>query len=158
MDDEKLSNLAVDQIKKEKSKLIEEFASTSAYLSEEIPISLFMAGSPGAGKTEVSKTLINRFNQKPVRIDADEIREMCEGYTGKNSSIFQRASDKGVNFLFDHCIKHKLNFILDATFAYGGVAENIHRCLEHKRQVQIFFVYQDPKKAWIFTKLREIEQ
>ena len=45
-------------IKKNKDLLFEKFAGGKIYQPNENPISLFMAGSPGAGKTEYSKRFI----------------------------------------------------------------------------------------------------
>ena len=84
------------------------------------------------GGTCFSKRLISHFKQKPIRIDADEIRAMCEGYTGCNAHIFQKAATKGVNILYDYALKNNLNVILDGTFAYGSSLENIERSLNHK--------------------------
>ncbi len=139
--------------------LVVKFVESIECIPDPQPTTLFMAGSPGAGKTEISKRFIARFKQKPVRIDADEIRSICPGYTGADAHIFQKAATKGVHILYDYALKRKLNVILDGTFAYSGALENIRRSLKYKRRVEIFFVYQDPIQAWEFTKKREaIEQ
>ncbi len=51
-----------------------------------------------------------------------------------------------------------MNCILDSTFAYGGAQQNIERSLRHERRVEIWFVYQDPLRAWEFTKAREASE
>ena len=114
-----------------------------------------MAGSPGAGKTEFSRRLAEQFKQKPVIIDADEIRKIIPGYVGKEAYLFQKAATKGVNFLYDHVCKNSLNVIIDGTFAYADPVENIRRSLKHNRNVEIYFLYQDPIVSWKFTKIRE---
>ena len=48
-----------------------------------------------------------------------------------------------------------IHVIIDGTFAYGNALENIERSLKYKRIVELWFVYQDPLKAWEFTKIRE---
>jgi predicted ABC-type ATPase len=155
-DDQKLSEDAEVYIKDHKKELMDRFASLEKYHSVNHPISLFMAGSPGAGKTEVSKRLIEQFaDNAPVRIDADDIREMFPNYTGDNSHIFQRACTMGVNKLFDYVLGHNLNVILDGTFAYERAMENIERSLKHSRRVIIYYLFQDPIAAWKFTKIRE---
>ena len=151
----KIIEESTNWVKKNQKKIIERFAKDAEYVEETVPITLFMAGSPGAGKTEISKRLIQRFNQKPIRIDADEIRSLCDGYIGINAHLFQKAANKGVNILYDYALQHKHNVILDGTFAYAGVVENIQRSLDKGRKVEIFFVYQDPLQAWDFTKKRE---
>ena len=154
----RLESEAFTFIKSHKKELIRRFANPGIYKSVSVPISLFMAGSPGAGKTEVSKSLIKRFQDIPVRIDADEIRKMCPEYKGSNAHVFQKAATKGVHILFDHSLDHKLNLILDGTFAYDKAQDNVKRSLEHKRTVELWFVYQDPLKAWEVTKAREAEE
>lgn len=142
-------------IKQHTNLLIETFADPKIYLEDRYPVSLFMAGSPGAGKTEISKRLIEEFSNKPVRIDADEIRELIPGYSGANSYIFQDAANKGVNILYDHVLHHNINVILDATFAYADAQSNIARSLKHNRTCEIHYIYQDPAVAWELTKKRE---
>lgn len=149
---------AVEYIKSHKSDIFGIFCPAAICHSVENPVSLFMAGSPGAGKTEVSKGLIKRFKDAPIRIDADEIRTICPGYIGTNAHLFQRAANKGVNLLYDHALHHDINCILDGTFAYGGAAENIQRSLDRNRRVELWFVYQDPIRAWEFTKAREARE
>jgi len=158
MKEEEIENEALEYVKSHKKEILEQFCPSKICHSVSKPVSLFMAGSPGAGKTEVSKGLIKRFNNVPVRIDADEIRTICPNYSGDNAHLFQKAANKGVNFLYDHALKHDINCIMDGTFAYGGAAENIRRSLKKGRRVEIWFVYQDPLRAWEFTKAREAEE
>ncbi len=123
--------------------------------SADVPVSIFMAGSPGAGKTEVSKQLVKQFHNKPVRIDADEIRPLCPGYNGLNAHLFQKAATRGVHLLYDFALHANLNVILNGTFAYAGALTNIQRSVDRGRIVRVVFVYQNPFTAWRFTKKRE---
>ena len=156
--DEEITLEAIEYVRTHKKVLLEKFCPAKECYPVTSPISLFMAGSPGAGKTEVSKGLIKRFEDVPVRIDADEVRSMCPSYTGTNAHLFQKAANKGVNILFDHCLQHNLNCVLDGTFAYGGAEKNIQRSIDHKRKVEIWFIYQNPLRAWEFTKARELHE
>jgi UDP-N-acetylglucosamine kinase len=155
-DNQELAEEAEAYIKEHKHELIARFANPAKYHPVDNPISLFMAGSPGAGKTEASKRLIEQFaDNAPVRIDADDIRGMFPNYTGTNSHIFQRACTTGVNKLFDYVLDHRLNVILDGTFAYKLAMENINRSLNRDRRVIIYYLFQDPAIAWKFTRIRE---
>lgn len=156
-DEEKFAMEAVIYIKKNKRNLLARFADSKIYLPSPNPISLFMAGSPGAGKTETSKALLEsgRFIEKPIRIDADEMRDFFSAYNGANAAVFQRAVDKGVNILFDFSLKKNISCILDGTFAYAAAHENVSRSLQHNRKVIIYYVYQDLSKAWEVTQARE---
>ena len=154
-DEELLSQQAVRWMKSQEAWLISKFCHEAAEESDSFLVSVFMAGSPGAGKTEVSKELIKFFKKKPVRIDADEIRSLCPGYTGNNAHVFQQAANKGVNMLYDYVLHSHYNVILDGTFAYAGALDNIQRSVDKGRMVLLDFVYQDPIVAWEFTKKRE---
>lgn len=157
-EEERIEATAIKFIKTHKKEILERFCPLTTCHSVSNPTSLFMAGSPGAGKTEISKSFMKRFEDIPIRIDADEIRSMCPGYVGTNAHLFQKAANKGVNALYDHALHENINCIMDGTFAYGGAAENIERSLKHKRRVEVWFVYQDPIRAWEFTKAREARE
>ena len=82
----------------------------------EYPIAAFMAGTPGAGKTEVAKSIMDFFAVEPCRIDADDFRVLIPGYTGANSSLVQPAAAMMVDKVLDVVFKQRLSFILDGTF------------------------------------------
>lgn len=143
-------------IKKNKSLLFEKFASDKIYKPNNKPISLFMAGSPGAGKTEYSKRFIEKFDSDMVRIDADDIREIIPQYNGANSDVVQGAASIAVDILYSYTLKSKYNLLLDGTFAKFNIAyRNIERSVNKNRKVAIHYIYQDPIVAWEFTKKRE---
>lgn len=143
-------------IKKNKNLLFENFASSKIYKPNKNPISLFMAGSPGAGKTEYSKRFIERFDSNIVRIDADEIREIIPQYNGANSDVVQGAASIAVDILYSYSLRNKYNLLLDGTFARFNIAyRNIERSINKNRKVAIYYIYQDPLVAWEFTKKRE---
>ena len=143
-------------IKKNKDLLFEKFASGKIYQPNENPISLFMAGSPGAGKTEYSKRFIERFDSNIVRIDADEVRKIIPQYNGANSDVVQGAASIAVDILYSYTLKNKYDLLLDGTFAkFEIVYRNIERSINKNREVAIHYIYQDPLVAWEFTKKRE---
>lgn len=152
---------AIEYVKSHKSEFITAFADISKYPPEDTPITVFMAGSPGAGKTEFSKRLIQDLIKSgqteitPVRIDSDDIREMIPGYTGNNSEVFQAASAIIVEKLYDRVLKMGQSVIMDGTFSSEKSLLNVERSIHRKRVVHIFYIYQDPKIAWDFTQKRE---
>lgn len=152
---------AIDFARHGKKLFIDKFADPNIYPPEINPISVFMAGSPGAGKTEFSKRLIAELKLRgvmqkdPVRIDSDDVRGVLPGYTGDNSYIFQAASAIGVEKLYDHVLAKKQSAIIDGTFSTEKSLQNIQRSLDKSRPVEIFYIYQEPKLAWEFTKKRE---
>lgn len=156
-EDEKLTTAAKQWVRANKKRLINEFCDPAKYPSVDNPITIFMAGTPGAGKTEFSQSLLETFHDPFVRIDADEIRELMRevGYSGKNAHLFQNAANKAVNILFDHANrKNGQNVLLDGTFAYGDWRTNVQRSLNHDRKVEIYYLYQDPKIAWGYVEAR----
>ncbi|MCK4744803.1 zeta toxin family protein [Candidatus Parcubacteria bacterium] len=143
-------------IKKNKNLLFEKFASDKIFKPNEKPISLFMAGSPGAGKTEYSKRFIEEFDSDIARIDTDDIRGIIPQYNGANSFIVQGAASIAVDILYSYVLKNRYNLLLDGTFAkFDIVYRNIERSINKNREVAIHYVYQDPIVAWEFTKKRE---
>jgi UDP-N-acetylglucosamine kinase len=131
------------------------------YLPEEFPVSVFMAGSPGAGKTESAKRIIAQFEQQPgapkvLRIDPDDLRSEFPGYTGANSWLFQPAVSIWVGKMLDLALDQRQTFILDGTLSrYDQAANNVKRCLGRGRAVSIWYVYQAPLQAWEFVQARE---
>lgn len=127
------------------------------YPTEEAPVSVFMAGSPGAGKTEASLALVNLFADTAIlRIDPDELRGEFSSYTGGNAWLFQAGVSILVEKILDFALDQRQSFILDGTFSNLAVARrNIERSLKKGRFVQILYVYQDPFLAWDFVQARE---
>lgn len=161
-EEEQLSLRALEFIKSNKIQIIRRFASDERCPSVSNPISMFMAGSPGAGKTEFSKRMIEFMIQSgsaPItRIDSDEIRSFLpKEFDDKNAYIFKRAASKGVDFLHDHVLKKDKNFILDGTLSnYEFSRTNVERSLKKGRPVVIVYLYQDPVISWGFTREREL--
>ncbi|MDO8430498.1 MAG: zeta toxin family protein, partial [Candidatus Taylorbacteria bacterium] len=95
MDDETIKRQAEEFARANRKQIAQVRTDKTKYPSDNAPISIFMAGSPGAGKTEYSKNLIDLLemdkNHKVIRIDADELRHQLPGYTGNNSYLFQTA-------------------------------------------------------------------
>ena len=129
------------------------------FLPEDEPVSVFMAGSPGAGKTEASIELlamVEADSSEILRIDPDELRHEFPHYTGGNSWLFQKGVSVLVEKIHDLALKQKQSFLLDGTLSHYKKAEqNIARSLKKGRVVQILYVYQEPMLAWEFVQSRE---
>lgn len=157
MDDETIKKQAEEFARIHRKEIAKELTDISRFAPEDIPVSIFMAGSPGAGKTEYSKSLIDIFGQTTIRIDGDEFRQRMPGYTGNNSQLFNTAVSLIVERVHDLALDNKQTFILDGTFSkYEKAASNIKRSLSKNRIVFIFYVYQKPDVAWKFTQAREV--
>lgn len=156
-----IDRIAQDYVKSHRKELCERFAKITLYPPVDTPSSYFMAGSPGAGKTEFSKGFIKQLQEKEpsrmiVRIDADEIRDILPGYNHANAWELQPAASRGVEKIVDYVFDHDQDFLLDGTFSSYSVAQkNIERCKGHNRKIGLLYLYQDPIIAWKFTKVRE---
>jgi len=150
---------AVSFARKNKKQIAKHVIGANNFLPEKTPVSVFMAGSPGAGKTEASKALIDRLEAQVLRIDPDELRDQFEQYDGTNSRLFQGGISILVDKLHDEALKKGLSFILDGTlWNYERAKKNIERSLKKDRFVQILYVYQSPFRAWEFVRAREAEE
>ncbi|MCB1662938.1 MAG: zeta toxin family protein [Pseudomonadales bacterium] len=158
-EEQAIETRALDYARKNKNRIAKDLTSPSKYVAEETPVSVFMAGSPGAGKTEASIELINLYrNDGPdiLRIDLDELRTHFIDYNGKNAYLFQGAASILLSKIHDLALKNRQSFILDGTLTNYRIAkDNIKRSLSRDRFVQILYVYQDPILAWEFVEARE---
>lgn len=148
---------ALEFARSHKKAIAKKRTDTNTFPSEENPVSVFMAGSPGAGKTEASLELLKKFGDSPViRIDPDELRGEFPAYRGANAWLFQRAVSVLVEKVHDYALEQRQSFLLDGTLSHYDVArKNIERSLKRKRTVQILYVYQEPQLAWDFVQARE---
>ncbi len=153
---------AIAFARKNKKSVALEITDLAIYPADSNPVSVFMAGSPGAGKTEASKALLTAVEEegtKTVRIDPDELRGRFEGYSGDNSWLFHPATSILVDKIHDLVLKNEQNFLLDGTLSnYDKARSNIERSLKRDRFVQIYYVYQEPEMAWRFVKAREKQE
>lgn len=145
--------------KKNRTTICRRLTDKGIYLAEENPVSVFMSGSPGAGKTEFSVDMIKQLESngtKILRLDPDELRAEFEEYDGSNSYLFQSGVSLLIERALDFIYKNKQSFLLDGTLASYNVAEkNIKRSLDKKRDVLILFVFQRPELAWQFVEAGE---
>lgn len=159
-DEDELCRSALHWAQRNKKLFAQAETDKQRFPPEENPVTVFMAGSPGAGKTEVAESLADelaRGGGAPVLlIDPDKYRERFAGYDGSNAWIFQSAVSVLVEKVFDFALTQNQSFILDGTFSnYAKALSNIQRCLGRGREILILYVYQDPLLAWRFVQARE---
>ena len=158
-EEKKVSDQAILFARKHKKAIAKRLTDTSRFTPEDKPVSVFMAGSPGAGKTEASIELLaitEEIGSEILRIDPDELRFEFPNYTGDNSWLFQGAVSILVERIHDLALKQKQSFLLDGTLSvYDKAEKNIGRSLAKNRDVQIIYVYQEPMLAWEFVMSRE---
>jgi predicted ABC-type ATPase len=161
-EEKRIEQAALEFAKKHRTEIARRLTDPAIFVPEVNPVSVFMAGSPGAGKTEASIELLNlkgAEGAKVLRIDPDELREELPGYTGENAWLFQRAVIPIVERIHDLALDQQQSFLLDGTLSSYNVAEkNILRSLKRSRTVQILYVYQEPQQAWKFVQAREVAE
>jgi ATP-dependent Clp protease ATP-binding subunit ClpA len=159
MTDKEIIEAAIKHARANKKAIAKKLTNTQNFPPEEQPVSVFMAGSPGAGKTEASKNLLESLNASNViRLDADELRNYFDLYDGKNSHLFQGAVSILVEKVFDMALKNSQSILLDGTMGaqYEKCKLNIERSIKKERFVQIYYVYQEPLLAWDVVLKREL--
>ncbi len=158
-EEKRIADEAWEYAKQHRTEIARRLTDPKIYIPEANPVSVFMAGSPGAGKTEASIELLNILDSKGIkvlRIDPDDLREELPGYTGANAWLFQRAVTPIVERILDLARQQNQSFVLDGTLASYKVAErNVEASLKRGRAVQILYVYQEPEQAWKFVQARE---
>lgn len=156
-EEKRIEEEAIAYAKSNKKTIAKRLTDPVIFLPEKDPVSVFMAGSPGAGKTEASIELLKEMGGTAViRIDPDELRSEFPNYTGDNAWLFQRAVSVLVERIHDLALSQDQSFLLDGTLSHYDVAhKNIERSLKRGRTVQILYVYQEPKLAWDFVQARE---
>ena len=160
MTNEEIQAAAIEFARRNRNQIAKELTNPAIFVPDIAPISIFMAGSPGAGKTEFSRSLVvgieKNQERRVIRIDGDEIRTKLPCYTGSNSYLFQGAISLVIDKVHENALQQKQNFILDGTLARSERAiQNINRSLKRGRLVYAFYVYQKPEVAWGFTQARE---
>jgi len=142
-----------------KKRIAKALSDSSMYPAERDPVAVFMAGSPGAGKTESSRELVKNFERdgsKVLCIDPDELRYQFSEYSGQNSHLFQGAISIVVDKVLDLAYENRQSFLLDGTLSNLEVARrNVTRATGHRRATQILYVYMNPLQAWRFVQARE---
>lgn len=139
-----------------KKEFVEGFIQKSGARSIDNPSAIFMAGLPGAGKTEFSKNLVGIIGgAKAVRIDMDEIASQIKDYTSEKADKYREPATRLLNGVLDRVIHDRIEFVLDGTFGSNNAIKNIERAVKHGYSIKVVYIVQDPKLAWEFTKARE---
>jgi len=191
-DEEKIEEEALKYVIEHKEELIKKFILDKRPVPVNF-LTFFMAGSPGAGKTEFArryvevslkkqfskikkdKKIVKLFREAKINldeydrlfisIDVDAIREFLPQYKKTdrkkgikgNAHVVQRAANNGLDILRRYCLDNNISFLHDGTFGnqYSTLRKLIKKSLKLNRNVQIFYIYMDPKVAWKFTQERE---
>ena len=119
-------------------------------------LAYFMAGVPGAGKTEFAKGLQGSQLGDFVVIEHDKLVEHIDGYRPENYYHFRTAGSTLVTKLFDECLRNGYSFIFDGTLSHDNGYRNIKKTLDAGFSVIVLYVHQDIESAWKLTQDREL--
>lgn len=147
---------AIKYLKENKEYMFEMYLNIKFPIDEKV--AYFTAGPSGAGKTEFIQRFIE-IESNLLHLDIDNIRNFFQpvGYNGKNSDLFQKPASWGVQFLFDEAIKNRdLSLVIDSNLSHFQTAkENILKLLKQNYKIEIFYVFNDLEKCFLYTKKRE---
>lgn len=140
--------------KKNKTELVAKIVGNVTPTTSDMPVAVFAAGIPGAGKTEFLNRLFSGTTNI-VRIDLDEIVKLFPDYAPEKYYDFRGAANIILDETVIYCRKHKLDFVLDGTFGSSKAIDNIKSALK-RHMVIVFYVWKDPVLAWQHTQDRQL--
>ncbi|WP_165785210.1 zeta toxin family protein [Aliarcobacter cryaerophilus] len=152
----KFEKIATDYLNQNKNTFLQKYTANINPIDEKIAI--FTAGMSGVGKTELS-IFFKETNPNFLHIDTDTIRDFFKpvGYDGQNSDLFQKASSRGFNELFNYSLKQGFSIILDSNLSNVDLAsQNIERLIKRCYNVDIYYLYNDPKVCFEYATRREV--
>ena len=151
-----LEKKAIEYLNQNKQIFLEQYSNKIKPVDEKNAI--FTAGMSGVGKTEFGIFFKER-NPDFLHIDTDDIRDFFKpvGYDGQNSNIFQKVASRGFNELFNYSLKQEYSIILDSNLSNISQAiQNIERLLKRGYNIQIYYLYNNPKVCFEYATRREI--
>lgn len=117
---------------------------------------IFLAGAPWSWKTEFILSILKDSNY--FFIDIDSYRDFFVWYVGNNSQDFQKSISWVVDKVMKYCFQNDICFILDGTFkSITHVQRNIDNCKRKKRNIKIYFMFQNPYVSYYYTFLRKLK-
>lgn len=119
-------------------------------------VAFFMAGIPGAGKTEFAEQVIHNSLPLLVPLEHDKLVEYIDGYLPENCYNYRKAGSILVTEVFSHCLKNGYGFIFDGTLSHENGIRNVKKALKAGYTVYVVYIVQDAKLAWELTQAREL--
>jgi predicted ABC-type ATPase len=123
---------------------------------KKVKLAFFMAGIPGAGKTEFVEQAIRAGLPLLTPIEHDKLVEYIDGYRPENYYKYRKAGSTLVTGVFDACLKQGYGFIFDGTLSHDNGVRNVKKALKAGYKVYVVYIVQDTKVAWELTQAREL--
>lgn len=116
----------------------------------------FMAGIPGAGKTEFTQNTMREASPELIPIEHDQLVEYIEGYKPEAYYNYRKAGSRLVTRIFNDCLDNEYPFVFDGTLSHENGIRNINKCLKKGYRVVVVYIVQEANAAWELTKAREL--
>lgn len=139
--------------KANQDKVVKSFFNTNK--PEKANYAIFMAGIPGAGKTEFADNTI-RLTPGLISIEHDQLVEYIDGYKPEDYYVYRTAGSALVTRLFDECLRNGYPFVFDGTLSHPRGVDNINKTLKHSYDVLVIYIVQEAREAWKLTQAREL--
>lgn len=140
--------------KSNQAKVLKQFFSD--FPGTDVKVAFFMAGIPGAGKTEFAESTIREEQPVFIPIEHDKLVEYIDTYKPENYYNFRKAGSALVTLVFEEVIKNGHAFIFDGTLSHENGSRNIKKAINAGYDVYVVYIVQDAKVAWQLTKAREL--
>ena len=118
-------------------------------------VAFFMAGIPGAGKTEFMENTL-KVTKEFISIEHDQLVEYIDGYKPEEYYNYRKAGSVLVTRIFDDCLRNGYSFVFDGTLSHENGAKNIDKAIAAGYEVIVVYIVQDAKLAWELTQAREL--
>ena len=118
-------------------------------------VAFFMAGIPGAGKTEFTDNAI-KDSPELISIEHDQLVEYIEDYKPEAYYNYRKSGSTLVSRIFKECLSHGYAFVFDGTLSHDNGVRNINKCFKHGYRVIVVYIVQDTNMAWELTQAREL--
>ncbi len=116
----------------------------------------FMAGIPGAGKTEFTQNTMREASPKLIPIEHDQLVEYIKGYKPEAYYNYRKAGSTLVTRIFNDCLKNGYPFVFDGTLSHENGIRNVNKCINEGYRVVIVYIVQEAGAAWELTQAREL--
>ena len=126
------------------------------FFDERTRVAIFMAGIPGAGKTELVRRMSHHLLGGIVVIEHDKLVELLPDYKPEAAYNYRPAGSKLVSAILKQVLKRKMSFLVDTTLSARVGQTNIKQALKHGYHVTVICIHQDPQAAWQLTQKREV--
>ena len=145
-------------VKENKQELVDRFFAAQTIKQAGDKRTIFMAGIPGAGKTEFVRRMAKQPGFDYIVIEHDKLVELIDGYKAEHYYAYRQAGNTLVTEILKRCLRQCLSFIFDTTLAKGRSTSNVKQAIARGYKVEVIYVVQEPGLAWQFTQDRERDQ